>query len=175
MIEELKLEHYKNLKEEYRQYLFQVQQLWVYKLSTLGVVITAAIFNDKITNIVDSKSVVLAGLFALPLLAFLIDLKALEVGIHAKVISDHIKQNYKNVNEIFDWESNLWSKKRLSRIRSALTILAAVGPSIVILIMSFIVIYGIKQDWITYLVTAAIVLILIVIIIAIWIIPKLLR
>lgn len=107
MIEELKLEHYKNLKEEYRQYLFQVQQLWVYKLSTLGVVIAAAIFNDKTTNIVDSKSVVLASLFALPLLAFLIDLKALEVGIQAKVISDHIRQNYKNINEIYDWESNL--------------------------------------------------------------------
>src|SRR5829696_3525422 len=101
---ELRVEHFKALKEEHRQYLLQVQQLWLYKLSTLGVVIAAAVFREKIIGIegIETKSIVACGVAALPLLSFLIDWKALEVGLHVKVISQHIKEKFSDIPEIQD-------------------------------------------------------------------------
>jgi hypothetical protein len=174
---ELRIEHFKALKEEHRQYLFQVQQLWLYKLSTLGVVIAAAIFNDKIISLdgIEKRTIVALGICLLPLLSFLIDLKALEVGLHVKLISQHLKEKFSDIAEIQDWEAKLWSETKFSLYRTGLTIAAALGTSLSVLLISFLFVYTIKPEWLLYLIIASVVSVSAVIVTGIKIIPKLLN
>lgn len=176
-MKELRIEHFKSLKEEYRQYLFQVQQLWIFKLSTLGLVIAAAIFHDKIIKIggLDTETIAAAGLFALPALAFLIDLKALEIGLHVKLISEHLKENFNDVPEILVWESNFWSGKTFSLLRTIFTIITAIGTSFAVLIISFLLIYGFKPECGLLLLIAGIISVVIAGLVSIKIIPKLMK
>jgi len=174
---ELRVEHFKALKEEHRQYLLQVQQLWLYKLSTLGVIIAAAIFNDKIVSIngIETKTVVALGIFSLPVLSFLIDLKVLEVGLHVKFISQHLKENFSDIAEIQDWEAKLWSGTKFSSLRTVLTIISAVGTSFSILVISFLFVYTIKPEWLIYLIIVAVISASAVLITSLKIIPKLFK
>jgi hypothetical protein len=176
-MDELRIEHFKALKEEHRQYLLQVQQLWLYKISTLGVVIATAIFREKIISIdgIETKSLVAYGIAALPLLSLLIDLKALEVGLHVKLISQHIKENFGDVAEIRDWEAKLWSGTKLSLYRTWLTVITALGTSFAVLIIAFLFIYTIKPEWLMYLIIASVVSLLAVIVISARSLPKLLK
>lgn len=176
-MKELVIEHYKMLKEEHRQYVFQIQQYWLFKLTTFGAVIATAIFNDKIINNdkIEADAIIITGLFALPVLAFLIDLKTLEVSLHSKLISDHIKDYFKDNPEIFNWESKLWSGSQISSLRSLLTILTAIGVSIAVLIISFLIIYNVKPMWGVFLIVAGASMILVALFISIRIIPKLIK
>ncbi|HQU83347.1 MAG TPA: hypothetical protein PKY59_09495 [Pyrinomonadaceae bacterium] len=173
---DLRIEHFKALKEEHRQYLFQVQQLWTYKLSTLGIIIAAAIFNDKIINVgIETKTIVALGIFSLPLICFLIDLKTLEVGLHVKLISEHLKENFKDVPEIQDWDDNLWSKNKFSFARTSLTIICALGVSFSTLLIAFLFVYTIKPEWLIYITIVSIISILIVAIVSKKYLPKLME
>ena len=174
---ELRVEHFKSLQEQYRQYLFQVQQLWLFKLTTLGAVVAAALFTDKIIQVdgINTREIVIAGLFALPLLAFLIDLKALEVGLQVKLISDHLKEHFGDTPEILIWEKNVWSGKKFASTRTILTIATAIGTSTLVLIISFIIINHLTSNWGTYLLLSSIALILIPIIVSIKMGTKIMR
>jgi hypothetical protein len=174
MADELRIEHYKALKEEHRQYLFHVQQLWTYKLSALGVIIVAAILNDKIITIngVNTQLIASVGVISLPVLSFLIDLKALEVGLHVKLISRHLQRNFSDIPEIKKWEEGLWSSN-YSRNRTFLTVFAALGTSLVVLGISAWMIYKINRDWMVYMEWGILLSLITIMLIGIRVFPKL--
>lgn len=157
---DLKTEHYKALREEYRQYLNQVQQHWNFKLSAIGVIILTCVFNEKIQEKTgfDTDTIIAIGFCVLPVLAFLIDLKTLEVGLHVKLISDHFRKHFSEIPAMADWEENLWGKNEMAGWRTRLTILSAVGTSAVILLVSLLVVWHLKNDWLPWLILAAVVL-----------------
>ena len=76
---ELKSEAYKELKSEYKYYQFLIQRLWTYKFAVIGSVLAAAIFNERIVDLSNDTELDLAifGFLFIPILSFLIDLKAL--------------------------------------------------------------------------------------------------
>ncbi|MFL5765347.1 MAG: hypothetical protein ACJ77K_15490 [Bacteroidia bacterium] len=153
--QQLRIEHYKALKEEYRQYLMQVQQLWTYKLSALGAIIAAAIFNDKIIKINDNQTdipllIATIGIISLPVLSFLIDLKVLEVGLHVKLISKHMRKSFSDVPIIQKWEIEVWLSG-YSKNRTFLTLFAALGTSLLVLGISIWIMYQINNSWKAYM------------------------
>jgi hypothetical protein len=176
-MDNLRIEHFKALKEEHRQYLFHVQQLWLFKLSTLGAVIATAIFNNKIIEVsgLEKQTIIAWGLISMPLLAFIIDLKVLEVGLHVKLISQHLKEKFSDSPEIHDWETKLWSGTQFSVARTRLTIIAALGISLLVLLVSLIIIYGLKPNWLPFLISAGVILPAIGVYISLRIIPKLIK
>lgn len=157
-MDDLKTEHYKALREEYRQYLYQVQQHWNFKLSAIGLIILTCVFNDKIQEKtgINADTIIAIGFCVLPVLAFLIDLKTLEVGLHVKLISDHLKKHFSELPAMAEWEDNLWSKNKKAEWRTRLTVLSAVGTSSVILLASMLVVWHLKNDWLIWLVLAAV-------------------
>ncbi len=159
---ELQTEHYKALREEYRHYLAHVQQLWNFKLSAMGAIVLACVFNDKIQQLTGTTTefIIAVGFCVLPLLALLIDLKALEAGLHVKLISDHLKKHYSDEPAMADWENMVWNKTPLSRWRTRLTVFSATGTSAVILVASAIVVCTLQPGWF-YPVVAVTVLLLV--------------
>lgn len=164
---ELQTEHYKALREEYRHYLAHVQQLWNFKLSAIGAIVLACVFNDKIQQLAgkNTELIIAVGFCVLPLLALLIDLKALETGLHVKLISDHLKKYYSHEPAMADWENNVWNKTPLSRWRTRLTVFTATGTSAVILFVSAIIVCMLQPGWQHIVITAASLLFLVLLLV----------
>lgn len=55
-MEDIRLEQFKALKEEYRHYLFHIQQLRKFIFITLGVVASAASLNEKVVGNITTDS-----------------------------------------------------------------------------------------------------------------------
>ena len=148
MTDELRIEQYKALKEEYRQYLVQVQQLWKYKFATLGAIISVAVLNDKIlSSLRDTPTgianhsvliIILWGFALMPLLSLVIDLKMYEIGLHVRSISNFLRTHYPE-SEIHAWESQVWIGTKESKTRTILTLAGALGTSALIILSSWII------------------------------------
>jgi len=159
--DELLLEHYKSMRQEYMHLMLYNQKLWNYKLSALGAVIAITIFNEKLLEIekfnteilLDPALIISIGLLTLPVIALLIDLKTLEMAMQMKLISNHISQKYKSIEEIKEWEDGLWKVESIvSYTRTRLSLILYVGTSVVILILSFFTVGILQNDWILFLI-----------------------
>jgi len=152
---EFRLEHYKTMREEYMNLILYIQRLWNYKLSTLGAVIAISILNEKLIEIekintgvdIDATLIISIGLLILPVLAFLIDLKIVEMGFQVKLISTHLKEKFADVAEITEWESKLWRNNSLATTRTWLSLVLYVGASMVILFLSFFTVGILQPTW----------------------------
>jgi hypothetical protein len=132
-IEELNLEFYKQLKEEYRQYGFYIQSLTNMKFVAIAGIISIFIANEKLIEILkESRSIASIGILLIPLTAFFIDLKVLEITLHVRFISKFLSEKYAQTN-ISDWERLVWSKQFMPLSRTYLTLFTSTGISFVIL------------------------------------------
>lgn len=156
---DFKLESYKELRSEFKQYQFLTQKLWTYKFAVIGAVISIAVFNDKIidnTQIADITqnlgiTIPFLGILILPLLALMIDFKLLQIVLHIKRNSDFIAENFKDVPIIEAWETEYWSGKK-SKLIGYIDIISSVGTSILILASCFTIAGMSNPGWIWYLV-----------------------
>ena len=140
-MENIAIEIYKELKAESKEYLSLVQKLWTYKFVVVGAVLATAVLNKELKYIGNELGMDVAsfGLFLLPVLSLLIDLKTLEIGLHIRVISDFLSKNFNNESLITKWESHVWNNER-ARKRSKLTAITSLGTSIFILFACFAII-----------------------------------
>ena len=171
------IEHYKILKQEQQNSLNQVQQLWIFKLTALGIVLAVGVFSDKINGIatVSKETIVALSLIALPLIAIVIDVKVLEHSLQIKAISAHLIRNFKEVPEIYDWESNLWATTAITKKRTFFTIASSLGLSSIILLLSFIFASIIHPAWSVILLVIGSIIFLLLLASALLLVPKLLK
>ena len=139
----------------------------MYKLSAFGAAIATAVFNDKIINArgLNTISIICIGVGCLPFLSFLIDMKALEVAMHVKLISRHLQENFTDVAEIEKWEKGLWTKAD-SRFRTKLTIGSAFISSLLICALSTGIVYILKPAWTIYIIGACVLPLLVILLVA---------
>ena len=156
--DEIRKEIYSNLKERQNSYLDLIQKLWIFKLTTLGVVISIAILNDKLFSVnneqigIRAEDIMFVGLITLPFISFIIDIKVLETGLHVKGISDYIRNEFADVPEIYKWEDSIWARGSAFNMRTVLTVGNAIGTSILVLILSFYFASNLKPDNTSYLI-----------------------
>ena len=82
-----------------------------YKFAVVGSVITIAVFHEDILGIEREIGLDLTifALIALPIISLLIDLKAFEIGLHIKTISDLKLKIYPEIQIIQAWEKHKWT------------------------------------------------------------------
>ena len=152
-------EVYKELRGEYKQFIFLIHKLWSYKFAVVGSVITIAVFHEDILGIEREIGLDLTifGLIALPIISLLIDLKAFEIGLHIKTISDFLSENFSEIQIVQAWEKHKWTSKASKR-RSIINFITSVGTSILILIICFTMIGTLKPEWIGILVLGGVIM-----------------
>jgi|GEM_PF-6193518 len=149
MNEELNIEFYKQIKEEYRQYGFYVQTLTKMKFAAIASVITFFIVNKLALGFIAGEiELVAIGILLIPVVSFFLDLKILEVTLHIRSISKFLSEKYSRDSFIGEWEDLIWSKSFITISRTYLTIFSSVGISFIILWTSiFLVAVYLKHDW----------------------------
>lgn len=176
---ELRVEQFKGLKEEYRQYLFYIQQLWRYKFVTLGLVMSAAVLNEKIIGNIDkddnARMIAAVGFALMTAISMIIDMKTLEIGLHVRFISDFIRTHYIDVPEIHLWEKTVWSGSRLSRYRTLITLWGAIGTTLAVMLASLLICMRLMPEWKGWWITLAVVGFVTLLIFGMVFIPRLLK
>lgn len=149
-------EYYKLLKEEYKHYLDQAENLWCIKFIAIAAFISLSILNEKLIEILKNhqdkaNEVTALGILIVPVLAFVIDLKILETGVHLRNISEFILKHFIDLNIAQDWERENWGKNKFTTLRKWITIFLSVGISILILNICLIIVSTyIKTSWATF-------------------------
>ncbi len=134
------LELYKNLRAEVVTYMSRVPGLWLQKFLLVGGVIAFSLAGDIGADY--KRLSFIGGLSVIPILAVLLDAKMLEYGLHARAISLFIAERYTSPVVIPEWERLLWGEgqeglpRRLTRVRSFVTLLVTVAPTIAIIVLS---------------------------------------
>ena len=130
---------YESLRDEVEQYLHRVPALWLQKFVLLGAVAAFLLTNrGDIAAVGGASTGMLVGSFLVALISMLIDLKILEYGIHARIISAFIETRFNEPPVLRDWERTLWGygsaqSRALVRIRSWTTVLVTAVPTVVVL------------------------------------------
>ncbi|MFT3704345.1 MAG: hypothetical protein QM802_18395 [Agriterribacter sp.] len=147
-VEDLNIEFYKQIKEEYRQYGFYIQTLTTMKFIAIAGVISLLITNEKMVDIFKSSlQIVSTGVLLIPITAFFIDLKVLEMTLHIRSISKFLSQKYA-YTLIPEWEKMTWSKQFLQISRTSITLFTSAGISFLILWASlFLVGKVLMPEW----------------------------
>lgn len=162
---EFKLEAYKELRCEFKDYQLLTQKLWTYKFAVIGAVISIAVFNDKIMDNQQMEEITqhigitipLLGILILPLLSLMIDFKLLQLALHVKRISDFIAENFKDIPIIKAWEVASWSGNRAKMI-GYIEVISSVGTSILILTSCFTLVGFTNPNLTLYLVIIGLIL-----------------
>ena len=146
-------ELYKLLKEEYKHYLDQAENLWRTKFIAIGAFISLAILNEKLIEILKTQpdkanEVTALGILIIPMLAFVIDLKILETGFHLKNISNYIEKHFSELSLAQGWERENWGNNRITLFRKWITLFLSVGISLIILNFCLIIVSTyIQTSW----------------------------
>lgn len=148
-------EVYKLLKEEYKHYLDQAENLWRTKFIAIAAFISLSLLNEKLIDILKShqdkaNEVTALGMLIIPVLAFVIDLKILETGVHLRNISEFILKQFNDLSLAQDWERANWGKNKFTILRKWITLILSIGVSLVIFNFCLIIISTyIKTSWTT--------------------------
>ena len=150
MNEELNIELYNQLKEEYRQYGFYIQTLTKMKFIAISVIISFFIVNQVAFDLIkDNMELVSIGILLIPIVSFFIDLKILEVTLHIRSISRFLGNKFTNSSYIAEWEKYVWSKNFIVMSRTYLTVFSSAGISFIILWSSLLLVgkYLMPEWW----------------------------
>ncbi len=136
MEKETAVELYNNLKEESRYYISHVQTLTIMKFIAISAIISLFIVNKEFNfESALNKIFLVIGIGLIPFVSFYLDLKVLEMTLHARSISQFIEQHYSENSILTKWEKYIWSKDNfLPYERSRITFYTSVGSSFAILI-----------------------------------------
>ncbi|GAB3062520.1 hypothetical protein GCM10027053_26240 [Intrasporangium mesophilum] len=156
---ELVLELYKSLRSEASVYIEKVPALWLQKFILIGTLLAFLLTQKKSFDVIGAGDPAeLAfdiALVAIVVIAGLLDAKIMEYGLHARVISRFIEDEFSSHAVIGRWEQTLWGysdrqfQRNLVKLRSTTTVLVTVVPTVLIIVLDAVLIYGRRQDgWI---------------------------
>lgn len=137
---ELQLELYKHLKAESSTYIQEIPKIWVQKFILIGAIIAFIFTNQSVPQA--NSNLLALGIAAIPLLALFLDAKILEFGLHTRLISRFVLENFRHDGALARWEKLFWGTSgpgrdlRLARIRSLTTVLVVVVPTCVLVLLS---------------------------------------
>jgi hypothetical protein len=140
--EDFRLELYKSLRGEVVGYLEKIPAIWLQKLTLVGAVIAFLLTHQRSfgnTAFDSAPDLMCAAILAIPILAILLDAKAIEYSLHARAISKFIEKNFDRSPIVAEWESNLWGDRgdpditSLVTMRSRMTGLVTSTPTVVII------------------------------------------
>lgn len=139
-MEEINIELYKSLKDEYKQFSFYVQTLTMMKFIAIASIISFYIVDLDAFNLQsENLELISVGILMIPIVCFFLDLKILEMTLFLRSVSKFLAEKYKKTY-IQEWENYVWSKNFLTITRSILTIFSSVGMSFLILWASLILV-----------------------------------
>lgn len=138
-------ELYKSLRAEAQLYLEKVPTFWLQKFATMGAIIalgiTQGLWTPSDTKVLSVSQDLIAGLMgAVVVAAMMIDAKIAEFGLHSLVVSRFLRREFSVSARLVRWERELWSTSGLTRIRSSLTLLTMVLPTILVWLVAFLVV-----------------------------------
>jgi len=141
--DELVVELYKSMRAEAIAYIEKVPALWLQKFILVGAMLAFLLTQKDSLDFIGegdpAEATFDVALLTVPALACLLDAKMLEYGIHARIISSFIESEFSSVSQVRSWERTLWGysddsfRDRLTKIRSATTVLVTVGPTLLII------------------------------------------
>lgn len=145
MNEEFSLELYKSLRGEVVGYIEKIPAIWLQKFALVGAMIAFLITNyeklGKPTN--DHPQELLgAAILAIPILAVLLDAKAVEYSLHARAVSKFIEKNFGSPPVLAAWESTLWGDYGdrgiipIVRLRSWMTSVVTTAPTVLLIALA---------------------------------------
>jgi hypothetical protein len=141
MSDDFSLELYKSLRTEMVGYIEKVPAIWLQKFTLVGAVIAFIVINYKGLGAAspnNPQELLGAAMVAIPLLAALLDAKALEYSLHARAISKFIQKNFGEPAVLAAWESTLWGDSGdrailpVVRLRSWMTAIVTSAPTILL-------------------------------------------
>jgi hypothetical protein len=139
-IGEVHLELYRHLKGESSTYIQEIPKIWVQKFILVGGVI-AFIFTHQ--DVPQAASYLTAlGVTAIPLLAFMLDAKIMEFGLHSRLISRFVSDTFRSESVLTRWEELFWGLDgpkqdlRIAKLRSFTTVLVVVVPTCVLVMLA---------------------------------------
>jgi len=145
MNEDLSLELYKSLRGEVVGYIEKIPAIWLQKFTLVGAVIAFLVINYKKLGTAaegDPRDLLGAAMLAIPILAVLLDSKAVEYSLHARAISKFIQKNFRNPSVLAAWESTLWGDlgeqdiMPIVRLRSWMTSIVTSAPTILLIALA---------------------------------------
>lgn len=138
--EDFRLELYKSLRGEIVGYIEKVPAIWLQKFTLVGAVIAFLLTRrESFANATfdTAPELMSAAVLSIPILAILLDAKAIEYSLHARAISRFIEKNFDKSPIVAEWESTLWGDRgdpsitSLVTMRSRMTGLVTSTPTIV--------------------------------------------
>lgn len=149
--EGFRLELYKSLRGEIVGYIEKVPAIWLQKFTLVGAMIAFLLTHHESfgkTAFESASDLMGAAILAIPILAILLDAKAVEYSLHARAISRFIEKNFDKSTVVAEWESTLWGDRGDSDVRSLvimrsrMTGLVTSTPTIVIIGLAFRALYA---------------------------------
>ncbi len=153
--DKIDFELYKLLKSESANYFDKLQAIWLQKFVLVGAVLAFLVTHyDKLPE-AGQPLVIHAAVLAVPILSALLDAKILEFSLHTRAISRFIATRLASVDVrsdvLVEWESTAWGtagsteEKRLVGLRSLVTALTAVVPTMLITMLAAIALGQLTQ------------------------------
>jgi len=145
MSEDFSLELYKSLRAEAVGYIEKVPAIWLQKFTLVGAVIAFLVINYKEIGGAaqgNPRNVLGAAILAIPILAILLDAKAVEYSLHARAVSKFIQRGFASPAVLAAWEAVLWGDRgdreilRVVRLRSWMTSFVTTAPTILLMALS---------------------------------------
>jgi VIT1/CCC1 family predicted Fe2+/Mn2+ transporter len=147
MSEDFSLELYKSLRGEIVGYIEKVPAIWLQKFTLVGAVIAFLVINYENLGSVaqgNPRDLLGAAMVAIPILAALLDAKAIEYSLHARAVSRFIQKSFESPAVVAAWEATLWGDlgsreiRRIVRLRSWMTGVVTSAPTILLMVLAAI-------------------------------------
>jgi len=139
------IELYKSLRAELVNYIEKIPAIWFQKFVLVGAAVAFLGLHYKTLATAsqsDSKSILGAAMIGLSVLAMLLDAKAAEYALHARVVSKFIELKFYELPHVREWEAVLWGDEgegeviKMARLRSRVTSLVTSAPTVLLLALT---------------------------------------
>lgn len=147
MNDDFSLELYKSLRGEIVGYIEKVPAIWLQKFTLVGAVIAFIIINYEGLGSAtkgNPRDLLGAAMLAIPILAVLLDAKAVEYSLHARAVSKFIQKRFESPSVVAAWEATLWGDLgdqqilRVVRLRTWTTSVVTTAPTILLIALAAI-------------------------------------
>ena len=132
------LELYKSLRQEFETYSTYQQNLWRVKFITIGSIVAFffSLGTEAFNLFPGKEELFVVFILTLPVLSFYLDIKIVEVTLHLRAISEFIMTEFNNFRKVSKWEKSIWSHNKFHLTRKIITVVSAIGSSLLILGLS---------------------------------------
>ncbi len=152
--DQIQIEYFKSIREENRSLGSLIQRLWRYKFAGVAIVIVLGFIGDYVMHSISGEAQITptvyfmsASFIIAPVLAFIIDLKMLEAAMYMQITSEHLNEQYADVEVIQDFEGRIWEDQKLAFRRTLFSFALSPIVSVGILIMSLSIYANLQTEW----------------------------